>query len=93
MIKRLGNNRYTKPSENQKKNKDDIPWTAQLGRYLSATTQYLSIIGAGGLLGWFLDRQFQTSPIILITGVFGGSGAGLYYLIHYIDHIQKKTDD
>lgn len=93
MIKRLENNQYTKPSENRKKNKDDIPWTAQIGRYLSATTQYLTIIGVGGIIGWLLDGQFGTTPYILITGVFCSAGAGLYYLIYTLDTIHKKSDD
>lgn len=93
MIKRLGNSHYTRPPDGKKKNNGDEPWTVQCGRYLSAATQYLTIIGAGGIIGWLLDGQFGTTPYILITGVFCSAGAGLYYLIYTLDTIHKKSDD
>ncbi|MFC1728740.1 AtpZ/AtpI family protein [candidate division KSB1 bacterium] len=81
MTKRLGNNIYKKPSKGKPVNKDDRPWTVILGQYMSVTTQNVSVIAAGGLLGWYLDKKFETAPWLLIIGIFAGAIAGFIYLI------------
>jgi len=93
VIKRLGNNVYTKPPDGSRKKRTNHSWTAQLGKYLAVTTQNLSLVGAAGVLGWFLDRHFSTYPFLMIIGIFAGAAAGLYHLIRFIDTEHKNSND
>ena len=81
MTRRLGNTRYKRPSTGKPGKKNDRPWTVILGQYMSVTTQNVSVIAAGGLLGWYLDKKFETAPLLLIIGIFAGAAAGFIYLI------------
>src|SRR5687768_14748676 len=43
-----------------------------------AGTELISCFIAGGLIGWFLDRQFDTQPILLVIFLLTGICVGFY---------------
>ena len=43
-----------------------------------AGAELISCFIAGGLIGWFLDRQFDTQPIFLIVFLLTGICVGFY---------------
>jgi len=93
VVKSLGNNIHTKPPEKDKKQKEKLPWQALVGRYLSISSQNIAFIGAGGVLGWYLDKKFGTNPLFLIIGIFAGAVAGFYYMIRLLNELHKHTDE
>jgi len=48
------------------------------------------MVGAGGVLGWYLDKRFDTTPYLLIIGIFAGAVSGFYYLIRSLHILHKK---
>jgi len=50
-------------------------------RYAAIGLEFFSPIIGGALAGYYLDRHFHTTPIIGLTGILGGTAAGLYRLI------------
>jgi ATP synthase protein I len=60
--------------------KDD---QSALGMYRLAGIgfEFASTIGAMALLGWYLDRRWQTTPWLLVSGIAVGFAAGLWTLI------------
>lgn len=45
---------------------------------MRAGTELVSAIGAGALIGWFLDRTLDTAPIFLILFLLTGICTGFY---------------
>jgi len=43
--------------------------------------EFAATVAALGLLGWFLDRRWNTSPWLLVAGIVVGFAAGLMTLI------------
>jgi len=89
MTKKLGNKIYTRPPGSARKKRNGQPWQVLLGQYLGITTQYTAVIGAGGVLGWFLDRQLGTEPFLLIAGIVIGAALGFYVLLRSL-YVQQK---
>jgi len=50
------------------------------------------MVAAGGVLGWLLDRWFNTD-YLLVVGIFAGAVLGFYHLIRSLDVLNKKSDD
>jgi F0F1-type ATP synthase assembly protein I len=92
VIKRLGNNHYTRPPVDKHKDEQDH-WTSLVGKYLAIATQNISMIGAGVLFGWYLDKALDSSPVFLITCTFCGAIGGFYHLVSFVSNNHKKTDD
>jgi ATP synthase protein I len=44
-------------------------------------------------LGSWLDKRFQTSPLFILLGVFGGGGAAFYNLYRKVVAAQKADDE
>jgi F0F1-type ATP synthase assembly protein I len=43
--------------------------------------EFASTVGVMALLGWYLDKRWQTTPWLLVTGIAIGFAAGLWNLI------------
>lgn len=56
---------------------DSVSWWGMAGMGL----EFVATVGAMGLLGWYLDRRWLTSPWLLVAGVVVGFAAGLMTLI------------
>lgn len=70
------------PMEENRKN----PSVKSLWRFASLGTEFTAIILFFILGGSWLDQRYNTSPILLMTGMVLGFGMGLY-------HIIKRTRD
>ncbi|MEQ1719050.1 MAG: AtpZ/AtpI family protein [Hyphomicrobium sp.] len=49
-------------------------------------------VGVGGLIGWLLDQQFGTRPLLLILFVVLGFAAGLLNLIRAAQKAQAENE-
>lgn len=92
MIKRLGNSHYTRPPDDKQKDEQE-QWTSLIGKYLAIATQNISMIGAGVLSGWYLDKVIDSSPVFLILCTFCGAAGGFYHLVSLLSNKNNKTDD
>jgi F0F1-type ATP synthase assembly protein I len=43
-----------------------------------------------GVLGWWLDSQFLTKPLLTVLGILGGLFLGLYNLFKVISKMEKE---
>lgn len=48
------------------------------------------MVGAGGILGYYLDKWLGTTPYLLIVGIFLGAVLGFYYLLRSLHTLHKK---
>ena len=65
----------------------------QMGSFAGAGLQFAVAIVAFLFLGQWADRQFGTSPILLLTGVFIGGGAAFYSMYRRLTAAQKADDE
>ena len=49
----------------------------------------LSVAG-GTVFGYFLDRLFNTTPIIMVAGLFVGCVAGVFNFIKILNFLKTK---
>ena len=50
-------------------------------RYASAGIELVVIFGLWLLLGWWLDKRWNTSPAMILIGAVLGFGLGMYRMI------------
>jgi len=62
----------------------------QFGYYTALVTQMAMSMAAGVVLGYWLDRKFNTSPILTLLGTILGMTAGIYNLIQIINYFKRK---
>ncbi len=68
----------------------------QLAPYMGLGTELAASVAGMLLLGYFLDRQFNTSPWLLLIGAGAGFAGGFYNFIKQIQRLGKsdtKTRD
>jgi ATP synthase protein I len=58
--------------------------------YLDAVWLMTGSVALGTLGGFFLDRQFDTKPWLLITGALLGVSGGFYSFIRVVMALDKK---
>lgn len=63
------------------------------GRASALGFELVGIVIAGGLLGHFVDRRFETEPWGLVGGVVGFAAAGLVRLVVEAIRLAKDEDD
>ncbi len=93
MTKRLGNNISTRPPGSGKKKTDQRKLNMLLGRYLEISYKNIISVAMFGTLGWYLDKQFETKPYLLIFGIILGAAFGMYYMILLMSKFEKKSDE
>ena len=64
-----------------------------LYRYAGVGMQFAATIGVFAWGGYWLDGQLDTSPWLLIAGVFVGFALGLVSLISKFSPPKETTDD
>jgi F0F1-type ATP synthase assembly protein I len=92
VTKRLGNSIYTRPRGEYRKTDPDN-WKKLLGRYLDYSYKNIVTIGVFGMLGWWLDRKFDTEPYLLISGIFLGAALGISSMIYTLSHLHNNPDE
>lgn len=55
--------------------------------------EFLGTILAGAIVGYFLDRQFDSDPWGLIACTLLGSTTGLYRMVVLLKQFERKTPD
>jgi len=75
---------------NLKKNKQSNKklWAS----YSTVGLMFPASIAVGGVIGYYLDKLFKTSPILLIVFVLYGVGAGFYNLIKVNKNYGKNRE-
>ncbi len=58
--------------------------------YLNMAYVMIGSILILGYLGYYLDKKLQTSPFLLLVGVFLGFGLSIYNLIKVIKETERK---
>ena len=58
--------------------------------YINISYVLLASILMMGALGWFLDTQFSTRPILAVFGVLAGLFLGFYNLFKVVKKLDKK---
>ena len=62
--------------------------SSSLGKAMRLGTDLLAGVGIGGVLGYFIDRTFDTSPIFLIVFFFLGFAAGVRNILRNGDKVE-----
>ncbi len=60
------------------KNDENLRQSANMSVGARAGAELISCFIAGGLIGWFLDRQFETQPVLLVIFLLTGICVGFY---------------
>ncbi len=55
--------------------------------------QFAAVILAFTFVGYWLDKRLGTSPWLLVLGVFGGAGAGIYSMFLKVSAAQRRDAD
>ncbi|MBI1803627.1 MAG: AtpZ/AtpI family protein [Ignavibacteriae bacterium] len=63
------------------------------GPLFTAGIQMAVAIGLMGFVGYALDRHWQTTPWLMVAGIFFGAAAGMYQFIKTATAIDTKKDE
>lgn len=66
---------------------------ARVGQLTAVAWEFLGSIVAGALLGYFADRQFETSPWGLIACTLLGTSTGLYRMVVTLKQLERRKAD
>ena len=66
---------------------------AEIGPYASLGIQFALTILLFLALGWWLDDQFETSPILLLLGNLLGAVGGFYKLYRTLIDLEEKRKE
>lgn len=64
-----------------------------VGPYLGLGTQLAATIVIMFFAGWWLDKEFETTPLFIISFSFFGGFAGIYNFIKTVLQLNKKKKD
>ena len=73
-------------SGNNKPNRDKKIMN-QVGPYLGLGSQLTAAVGVMGFAGWWLDKYFETKPVLFIVFLVLGVFVGMY---QFISTVAKK---
>lgn len=65
---------------------------AAYGQAMKLAAELVVGLAFGGAIGWFLDRQFGTTPILLVIFVLLGFAAGLMNLVRGARRAQAAAE-
>lgn len=83
----MENNKNNKENNNKENKDKDI---ANVVRYSSLGIEFGSTVVLASFLGMYLDKKFNTLPLLTIIGIFFGFAFGVYRLYIIIKKINKK---
>ena len=69
--------------EDLKRRRADATATQQMFALSGIGFEFVAEVGGLTLIGWWLDRTFETSPWCTIAGVILGFSFGLYRLVKF----------
>lgn len=59
--------------------------------YINISYVLIASMAMLGVLGWWLDDQFLTKPLLTVFGILGGLFLGLYNLYKVIRKMEKES--
>jgi len=59
--------------------------------YINISYVLIASMAMFGVLGWWLDKQFLTKPLLTVSGILGGLFLGLYNLYKVIKKLEKQS--
>ena len=59
--------------------------------YISIVYTLIGSVAMFGVIGWFLDKQLNTTPGLIITGLFLGLFVGYYHLYKVLKKLEKNS--
>lgn len=62
----------------------------QVGPYLGLGSQLAAAVGVMGLAGWWLDKHFETKPVLFIVFLILGVFVGMYQFISTVAKLGNK---
>jgi F0F1-type ATP synthase assembly protein I len=57
--------------------------------YINISYVLIASMAMLGVLGWWLDDQFLTKPLLTVLGILGGLFLGLYNLYTVVKKLEK----
>jgi ATP synthase protein I len=81
-----------RPQEKASGTAEPEPPKFQFGSGLQAGIEVVAGVGGGLLLGWGLDRWFETAPLFLIVFFILGAAAGVLNAYRYMRRLQDAQD-
>ncbi len=57
---------------------------------LTAGIQLAAATGIIGLIGYWLDHFWNTTPWLMVVGIFLGAGAGMYLFVKTVTDVTKE---
>jgi F0F1-type ATP synthase assembly protein I len=63
---------------------------SELGPYLNLGVQIAITVGVCAIIGWWLDKQLGTQPILLLICSLGGVVLGMYNFFRNISELEKR---
>jgi F0F1-type ATP synthase assembly protein I len=58
--------------------------------YINIAYVLMASIAMMGVLGWWLDDQFSTRPMLTVFGIMSGLFLGFYHLFKVLQKLEKK---
>jgi ATP synthase protein I len=89
-LARLGRDINRLKQEGVENNKENQ--SSAIGQAMQMGVEFLAGVGVGCVLGYFLDRWLDTSPIFLMVGLALGSAAGYRNLVRSLKQSEGKSD-
>ncbi len=72
------------------RSKKDSPIFKELAPYMNLGIQWGVTVGLGALLGWWLDKHFDSSPLWIIICSLAGVLIGMYTFFKTVLDLEKK---
>lgn len=66
---------------------------SMLGIAFRLTTEFVSGVVVGGVIGWLLDRVFGTGPFLLIIFFLFGAAAGIFNAVRASRELNSDIED
>ena len=78
------------PPSRKRQNAGDKRVMKEMAPYMGLGSQLLGAVAVSGFLGWWLDKKFETSPVLFIVFLILGVFAGMYQFISTVSKLNNR---
>jgi F0F1-type ATP synthase assembly protein I len=64
-----------------------------VGPLFTAGIQIAAAVGLMGFFGYALDHLWNTTPWLMVVGIFFGAAAGMYLFIKTVDKVNRSEQE